>query len=89
MASMLHQCPDCGAIHGFQFKSLEWIEQWDIRIPEDWEYGQWDRAELYRVAIPLPVFVCESCMHKLRLKPSFILKGTPLPPGRCGLRHVC
>lgn len=78
MASVVVQCPDCGAIHSFKFKSTEWVGEWDIRVPRDWEYGQWDRAELYWVLVPLPVLVCTICGHKVRLRPSFLLKGTRL-----------
>lgn len=78
MASVVVQCPDCGAIHSFQFKAAEWVGEWDIRIPGDWKYGQWDRAELYWVLVPLPVLVCTVCRRKVRLRPSFLLKGTRL-----------
>jgi len=78
MASLLIQCPDCGAIHSFEFKVTELIEEWDIRIPEDWRFGQWDRVELAPVKVPRPVLVCIACGLRVRLTPSFIIEGTRL-----------
>lgn len=78
MAAPLVQCPDCGAIHSFQVESTEWIGEWDIRIPEDWRFGQWDRVELAPVKAPRPILVCMACGLRVRLKPSFIIEGTRL-----------
>ena len=75
---MVVQCDNCGAIYSFKFKSTDWVGEWDIRIPEDWEYGQWNRARLYSVPVPLPVLICTVCNCEVRLRPSFMLKGTRL-----------
>jgi len=78
MALLVAQCPDCGAIHSFQFKSTKWIVEWDIRIPDNWKFGQWDQVDMYPVPVPRPVLVCTACSLKIRLTPSFILEGTRL-----------
>lgn len=78
MAALLVQCPVCGAMHSFKFDSAEWIREWDIDIPEDWQFGQWGRVDLYQIPVPRPVLVCMACGLRVRLTPSFILKGTRL-----------
>jgi hypothetical protein len=65
-------------MHSFVIKSTELIEEWDIRIPEDWRFGQWNRVELYPVMVPRPVLVCTACRFRARLRPSFIIEGTRL-----------
>lgn len=72
------QCPDCGTLYSLELKHIDWVGEWDIIIPEDWKYGQWDRARLYWVRVPLPVLVCRTCKCKVRLRPSFLLQGTRL-----------
>jgi hypothetical protein len=52
--------------------------EWDIRIPDNWKFGQWDQVDMYPVPVPRPVLVCTACSLKIRLTPSFILEGTRL-----------
>jgi hypothetical protein len=57
---------------------LEYILKWDISIPEDWQYGEWDRISLFPVDVPMPIIRCEECGKYFRVKPGFIIKGTIL-----------
>jgi hypothetical protein len=74
----LNECPLCSSIRNFSYKRLEYIWKWDISIPQDCQYGDWDSIELYLVRVPLPIIRCETCGEYLRLEPAFILKGTIL-----------
>ena len=78
MAALLVQCTDCGAICSFKLVSIKWITEWDIDIPEDWQFGQWDLVCLHPVSVPRPVLLCTACNLRVLLTPSFVLKGTRL-----------
>jgi hypothetical protein len=52
--------------------------KWDISIPHNWQYSDWNSIKLYPVRVPLPIIRCETCGEYLRVEPAFILKGTIL-----------
>lgn len=78
IVSELHECPLCSGIRSFSYKRLEHIWKWDISIPQDFQYCDWDSVELYLVSVPMPIVRCEACGKYLRVEPAFILKGTIL-----------
>ena len=88
MAALLVQCTDCGAICSFKPVSIKWITEWDIDIPEDWQFGQWDLVCLHPVSVPRPVLQCTACNLRVLLTPSFILKGDTTDLGCGSLRRL-
>jgi hypothetical protein len=54
------------------------IWRWDIEIPQDWEYGQWDRIRLFPVQVNTYKAMCNSCIAESRVYPSFVMEGTTL-----------
>lgn len=51
---------------------------WEVDIPYDWEYGQWDRIHLYPIQVKVLVVKCVVCGEEYRIYPSFVLPGTTL-----------
>lgn len=54
------------------------ITCWDIVIPQDWEYGQWDRIRLFPVQVHTYHMKCGSCGAVSRAYPSFVMEGSTL-----------
>ena len=54
------------------------IGRWEIDIPYDWEFGQWERIRLYPAQADILIVKCESCGEIYRVYPSFVIKGTTL-----------
>ena len=52
--------------------------RWEVDIPYDWEYGQWDRIHLYPIQVKVLVVKCVVCGEEYRIYPSFVLPGTTL-----------
>jgi hypothetical protein len=71
-------CPACSSIDRFQYlyTCTQW--RWDINIPENWTFGQWEQVKLSPVRVPLPVYCCTECQEQLKIFPSFCLRGTTL-----------
>ncbi len=71
-------CVSCDSDQGFSFVSVSHINYWDIDIPEDWSFGEWDRVVLVLVPVPIYVAHCLQCDCVLRIVPSFLIRGTRL-----------
>jgi len=71
-------CSSCSAYGSFSYVQKYSIWRWDINIPYDWKYGEWDRIRLYPVPVPIVMIKCNLCGEVHRLYPSFVLKGTTL-----------
>jgi hypothetical protein len=71
-------CPACASIDTFQYLTTRYRWHWDITIPQNWTFGQWDQIKLAPVSIPLPVYSCTACSEKIKISPSFCLRGTRL-----------
>ena len=54
------------------------ITCWDIVIPQDWEYGQWNRIHLFPVQVYTYRMKCDSCATASRAYPSFVMEGSTL-----------
>jgi len=72
------ECHSCSSYGSFSFVDKYSIWRWEIDIPYDWEYGQWERIRLYPVEVEIFIVRCEICGEKYRIYPSFIIKGTTL-----------
>jgi len=75
---LVEECPNCASISSFEYEytSTEW--RWDIVVPENWTFGQWEQAELLPVQVPLPACRCKQCSQMVKIIPSFCLSGTTL-----------
>jgi len=71
-------CPACAAINTFQYLYTCNRWHWDIDIPENWVFGQWEQIKLFPVQVPIPVYSCTECNLQLKINPSFCLRGTTL-----------
>lgn len=74
----LEECPFCSGIRSFELKSTNHVWRWDITIPEDWKYGDWEKVRLSPEHVPLPVICCKKCNKPVRVLPAFIIGGTTL-----------
>lgn len=71
-------CPACASINTFQYLHTCHRWHWDIVIPENWTFGQWDQIKLSPVRVALPVYCCTECNEQIKITPSFCLRGTRL-----------
>lgn len=72
-------CDSCSALGSFTLDPVPIpIWRWDIEIPQDWEYGQWDRIRLFPVQVNTYKAMCNSCIAESRVYPSFVMEGTTL-----------
>jgi len=73
------QCDSCSAMGSFSFSETPiLITCWDVVIPQDWEYGQWNRIWLFPIQVHTYQVKCASCGTVSRVYPSFVIKGTTL-----------
>lgn len=71
------ECSSCSSFGNFSLSYQYPIWRWEVDIPYDWKYGQWDRIRLYPIHIRIFVIKC-TCGEEYRIYPSFVLKGTTL-----------
>jgi len=50
---------------------------WEIEIPYDWQYGQWEQIRLYPSEVKIYFIKC-SCGERYWVYPSFYMEGTKL-----------
>lgn len=73
------QCGSCSAMGSFSFSEVPIpITCWDISIPQDWEYGQWQRIRLFPIQVSTYRMKCDSCGTASRAYPSFVVRGSTL-----------
>jgi hypothetical protein len=72
------ECSSCSAYVNFSYVQKYFIWRWEIDIPYDWKYGEWDDLRLYPTLVPIILIKCDVCGEMHRVYPSFILKGTTL-----------
>jgi hypothetical protein len=72
------ECGSCSAYGSFLYVKKDFIWRWEIDIPHDWEFGEWDRIRLYPVQASVVIIKCNLCGEKHRVYPSFVTKGTTL-----------
>lgn len=74
----IEECPFCSSIRSFELKTTDYVWRWNITIPEDWKYGDWEKVRLSPEHVPLPVIRCKKCNKPVRVIPAFIIGGTTL-----------
>lgn len=72
------ECSSCSAFDNFSFEHKYFIWRWEIDIPYDWKYGEWNKVRLLPVAVPILLLKCNSCGEIYRVYPSFVIDGTTL-----------
>jgi hypothetical protein len=72
------ECSSCSAYGRFSYVHKYFIWRWEIDIPYDWQYGEWEEIKLYPTQVQIIVIKCDLCGEIYRVYPSFILKGTTL-----------
>lgn len=74
----LKQCADCSGFGCFRFVRKRKRTCWHIRMPDDWEFGQWDRIALVFIAYWVLEFECSLCGSRVTVYPSSRVSGTTL-----------
>jgi len=78
MGDLIRDCLNCASIGSFKYEYTSYEWRWDIVVPDNWTFGQWEQAELLPVQVPLPVYRCKECNQLIKIIPSFCLRGTTL-----------
>lgn len=71
-------CGACSAEFFFTIIKSKWIWRWEIYIPPDWEFGDWEKIHLYPIQVAVHIVQCSLCKTKYRIYPSFAIAGTTL-----------
>lgn len=74
----LQACTACSSDRSFTVKDIHFIWRWDIDIPQDWRWGDWDQIRLHTVKVPIILVQCADCRTPFVIYPSFIIGGTTL-----------
>lgn len=72
------ECSSCSAYGAFSYVQVYFVWRWEIDIPPNWRYGQWEQIKLYPTQVPIVLIKCDLCGEMHRVYPSFLLKGTTL-----------
>lgn len=72
------ECSSCSAFDNFSLINKHTIWCWEVHIPFDWKYGQWERIRLYPAEVHILVVKCKTCAEKFGVYPSFVVEGTTL-----------
>ena len=72
------ECGSCSAYGRFSYVHRYFIWRWEIDIPYNWQYGDWEEIKLYPTQVQIVLISCDVCGEMHRLYPSFMLKGTTL-----------
>jgi len=78
IAQLEIECSACSSTDNFSLIKNHTIWRWEIHIPYDWEYNQWERIRLYPVEVQVLIVKCLGCGKKFSLYPSFVVEGTTL-----------
>ena len=74
----LQACAACSSDHSFKVKGINFIWRWDIDMPQDWCWGDWEQIRLHTVQVPIILVQCVDCRTYFEIYPSFIIGGTTL-----------
>jgi hypothetical protein len=74
----IDECPDCSAIPSLKYQSMALVWCWDLELPDDWHYPQWETVRLVPRQVPQPVLRCCQCGQFIKVIPSFLQQGTKL-----------
>lgn len=72
------ECGSCSAYGKFSYVHKYFIWRWEIAIPADWQYGNFEEIKLYPALVRIYLVRCDQCGAMHRVYPSFVLKGTTL-----------
>ena len=72
------ECTACSSESCFAILESKRIWRWEIDIPGDWRFGEWERVHLYPVRVKAYIIECNICGKKYRVYPSFAIPGTTL-----------
>jgi len=71
-------CPRCAAIHSFRQKETAVVWMLDSDIANNWQFGWWGRIKLSWKEVSILIGECSKCGCKIKVIPSFMVKGTRL-----------
>jgi hypothetical protein len=71
-------CTKCASKGSLVVKKAIYVWRLDINIPEDWRFGEWYRVKICWVRVAMPILECLQCGCKIKVIPSFLIKGTRL-----------
>lgn len=72
------ECGSCSAYGRFSHVQTYYVWRWEIDVPYNWYYGEWEEIKLYPTQAQVVLIRCDLCGEMHRLYPSFILRGTTL-----------
>ncbi len=72
------ECGSCSAYGSFSYVQTNYVWRWEIYIPYNWHYGEWEEIKLYPTQAQVVLIRCGLCGEMHRLYPSFMLRGTTL-----------
>jgi len=52
------------------------VWRWDLELPGDWQFPQWESVRLFPIQIHQPVLRCSQCGEHIKVIPSFLQPGT-------------
>lgn len=74
----IEECPNCLAIQSLEYESLATVWLWDLELPDNWHFPQWESVRLFPTQVHQPVLRCKQCGERIKVLPSFIQPGTTL-----------
>ena len=74
----IDECPYCSAIHSLKYELMAPVWRWDLELPADWQFGQWEAVKLFPIQVHQLVLRCSQCGKLIKVIPSFIQQGTTL-----------
>jgi len=72
------ECGSCSAYGSFSYVQTHYVWRWEIDIPYNWHYGEWEEIKLFPTQVQVVWIRCDVCGEIHRLYPSFMLRGTTL-----------
>jgi hypothetical protein len=72
------ECGSCSVYGRFSHVQTYYVWRWEIDVPYNWRYGNWEDIKLYPTQAQIVLVSCDVCGEMHRLYPSFMLKGTTL-----------
>lgn len=78
MSREIEVCPYCSAVRSLKYESMAPIWCWDLEIPADWVFPQWESVRLFPIQVNQPVLRCNQCGEHIKVIPSFLQQRTTL-----------
>jgi len=74
----IEECPYCSAIRSLKYESSATVWRWDLELPTDWLFPQWESVRLFPMQVNQPILCCSKCGEHVKVIPSFMQAGTTL-----------